>query len=288
VRIANISGRAALVDGAKALDVENASEGRFSSNPQDIFTHWPDFMNWAASQQVALRGVPYEISDFGPCVPRPPQVFAIALNYASHAGESGFSVPTDPVVFTKFPSSLTGPQTTVRLTGQRVDWEAELVAVVGNGGRNILEADAWDHVAGLTVGQDLSDRDVQFWGNPPQFSLGKSQAGFSPLGPWMVTLDEIRSNHNMDDLAIECVLTDLDGSDRILQSGRTRDMIFSIPAILSRLSAIVELLPGDIIFTGTPEGVGVGRTPPEFLRSGQVLTTTIEGIGALRQSFVGP
>jgi 2,4-diketo-3-deoxy-L-fuconate hydrolase len=283
MRIANNFGRLALVEGNLALDVESASSGHFSSDPQAIYSQWPAFLEWARSQDVQAAGSPFNMASFGPCTPRPPQVFAIALNYGKHAGESGFDVPDNPVVFTKWPSSLTGPDADVVLTGNRVDWEAELVVVVGVGGRDIAKADAWAHIAGLTVGQDLSDRTVQFWGAPPQFSLGKSLAGFAPIGPWIVTVDEIRSGSNPDNLSIECILTDENGAKRVLQSGRSGDMIFTIPDLISRLSSLVELYPGDIIFTGTPDGVGIGREPQEFLKAGQTLTTTIEGIGSITQ-----
>jgi len=285
MRVANLAGRLVLIEGELALDVETASGGRLPAEPQRVFEAWPSFLAWAAGQSVMEAGAPFEHEQLGPCVPRPPQVFAIGLNYANHADESGFAVPDDPVVFTKFPSSITGPDVEVGLSGDRVDWEAELVVVIGVGGRRIAEADAWGHVAGLTVGQDLSDRTVQFWGDPPQFSLGKSMAGYAPIGPWLVTPDEIAADREISDLGIECVLTEADGRQRVLQSGRTQDMIFPVPAILARLSAIVELLPGDLVFTGTPAGVGVGRTPPEFLRPGQSLTTSIEGIGSIRQRF---
>jgi 2,4-diketo-3-deoxy-L-fuconate hydrolase len=283
MRIANISGRLALVEDQRAVDVETASSGRFSSDPQAVYSQWPAFVEWAERHDFAADGSPYDIASFGPCVPRPTQVFAIALNYGKHAGESGFDVPDNPVVFTKFVSSLTGPDADVELGGDRVDWEAELVAVVGVGGRNIPKDDAWRHIAGLTVGQDLSDRTVQFWGDPPQFSLGKSLAAFSPIGPWVVTIDEIEARFDPKDLGIRCVVTDADGSKRVLQSGRTGEMIFGIADLVARLSALVELYPGDIIFTGTPDGVGVGRSPQEFLKPGQALTTSIDGIGTITQ-----
>lgn len=286
MRIGNLKGRLVLIDGDRALDVATSSGGLFAPDPQAAYSRWDEFREWAGTQDVAARGSRFERRELGPAVPRPPQVFAIGLNYARHAGESGFDVPDNPVVFTKFVSSLTGADADVELTSDRVDWEAELIAVVGTGGRNIPEADGWSHIAGLTVGQDLSDRTIQFWGDPPQFSLGKSPAGFAPVGPWVVSVDEIAAGHDVDALGIRCVLVTADGTERVLQDGNTRDLIFTVPALVSRLSAIVELLPGDLIFTGTPEGVGVGRNPQEFLRSGQMLRTEIDGIGAIRQRFV--
>jgi 2,4-diketo-3-deoxy-L-fuconate hydrolase len=284
MRIANLSGRLVIVAGDHALDVERASSGRFSSDPQAVYADWQEFREWAAGQDPSA-GAEFSPSDLRAAVPRPPQVFAIGLNYASHAGESGFDVPTDPVVFTKFVSSFTGPDADVQLTGDDVDWEAELVVVIGSGGRDIEEADAWNHVAGLTVGQDLSDRTVQFWGHPPQFSLGKSRAQFAPVGPAVVTLDEVNKGADPADLRITCTVTHADGSTEVLQDGRSRDMIFSIPALIARLSSVVELLPGDVLFTGTPEGVGIGRTPKLFLAGGDVLVTEIEAVGSMTQRF---
>ncbi|MGN6200458.1 fumarylacetoacetate hydrolase family protein [Humibacter sp.] len=287
MRIANLSGRLVLLSGDRALDVEQASDGRFSSDPQSVYERWSEFAQWAATQDAA-NGAQYETHDLGPAVPRPPQVFAIGLNYASHAGESGLNIPENPMVFTKFVSSFTGADVEVELTGDTVDWEVELVAVIGEGGRGITEQDAWDHVAGLTIGQDISDRTVQFWGEPAQFSIGKSLKGFAPIGPAVVTLDELATIADRSDLSIGCTLTRADGSTEVLQNGRTRDMIFSVPSLISRLSALVELLPGDVIFTGTPEGVGLGRTPRVYLEPGQSVTSEIEGLGSIRQRFVAP
>ena len=288
MRIANLSGRSVLISDTKAVDVERASGGRFPADPQQVWAEWEEFSSWAADVNVDTHpdADNYLVDDLGAPVPRPGQVFAIGLNYADHAAESGLSVPENPVVFTKFPSSLTGPQATVKLSGDRVDWEAELVLVIGQGGRNIPLANAWDAVAGLTVGQDLSDRTVQSWGSPAQFSLGKSFEQYAPTGPAVVSLDEIRAAHNPDALRITCEIADEPGGEsRVLQDGTTSDLLFPVPQLIARLSAIVELRPGDLIFTGTPKGVGLGRQPQVFLHPGQVLTTHIEGIGALRQIF---
>ncbi|NNC10770.1 fumarylacetoacetate hydrolase family protein [Planctomonas sp. JC2975] len=285
MRIANLSGRLVLLTDDRALDVESASAGRFASHPQAVYEVWDDFVAWAATQD-ASEGVAYDARQLGPAVPRPPQVFAIGLNYASHAGESGLSVPENPMVFTKFVSSFAGADVDVELTGDTVDWEVELVAVIGKGGRDIAESDAWDHIAGLTIGQDISDRTVQFWGDPSQFSIGKSLKNFAPIGPAVVTLDELAQGSDRSDLAIGCTLTRADGTTEVLQNGRTRHMIFPIPTLVARLSALVELLPGDVIFTGTPDGVGLGRNPRVYLEAGQTVTSEIEGLGSIRQRFV--
>jgi 2-keto-4-pentenoate hydratase/2-oxohepta-3-ene-1,7-dioic acid hydratase in catechol pathway len=224
---------------------------------------------------------PYDAEHLDAPVPDPRQVFAIALNYAPHAAEAGYTAPDVPLVFTKWPTSIAGPTTTVPLPEGHVDWEVEVVAVVGRGGRHIAEADAWDALAGVTGGQDLSERVLQLAGRPAQFSLGKSHAGFGPTGPWIVTPDEL---DDPDDIAFASYL---DGEP--LQSGRTSSMLFSIPRLVAHLSAVVELLPGDLIFTGTPEGVGNRMEPQRFLRPGETLVSRFDGIGEITQTFVeGP
>ena len=286
MRLANSAGRLVLLDPAdpaaqesapRGLDVEQASDGRFSADPQAVYDRWDEFRQWAGTATFE-QATAFSVDGFGPVVPRPPQVFAIGLNYRDHAAESGFALPTEPVVFTKYASSFTGPTGDIVLSPGNVDWEIELVAVLGRGGAAIPEADAWEHVAGLTVGQDVSDRTTQFVVSPPQFGLGKSYPGYSPVGPSLVTPDEIA---DPDRLALGC---EVNGSS--VQKGSTADMVFGIPALIAKLSAIVTLLPGDVIFTGTPAGVGMGRDPQQFLHPGDVLTSWIEGIGAMRHRFV--
>ncbi len=225
----------------------------------------------------------FDERDLGAPSPGARQVFGIGLNYADHAAEAGLPIPAHPVVFTKFASSVTGPVTDVALPGATVDWEAELVVVIGRGGRYIAAQDAHAHVAGFTVGQDISERTVQWQGQPAQFSIGKSFAGFAPTGPVVATLDEFA---DADRLRISCTITDRAGASTVVQDSSTDRMIFSVPEIVSRLSDVVELLPGDLIFTGTPPGVGAGMKPPRFLVDGDVLVTEIEGIGRLTQRLV--
>jgi 2-keto-4-pentenoate hydratase/2-oxohepta-3-ene-1,7-dioic acid hydratase in catechol pathway len=222
---------------------------------------------------------PLDMAALGAPSPSPRQVFAIGLNYASHAAESGRDVPTVPAVFTKFPASLTGPFDPIVLSGGMVDWEVELVVVIGRACDRVVAADAWDHVAGLTVGQDVSDRHVQFAAGG-QFSLGKSYRSYGPTGPWLVTTDELG---DPSDLGLRC---SIDGE--VVQDGRTGDMVLGVPRLIAELSAVVPLLPGDLIFTGTPAGVGVGRTPPRFLQAGEVVESWIEGIGTMRNEVVAP
>ena len=195
-------------------------------------------------------------------------------------GESDFSAPEEPSAFTKFPSCIAGPGSDIPIVSGTVDWEVELVAVIGSIAHHIGEGQGWDYVAGLTVGQDISERTVQLRPPVPQFSLGKSFPAFGPIGPELVTPDEL---DDPDDLEIGCAV-----NGRQVQLARTSELIFSVPELVSRLSAIVTLYPGDLIFTGTPAGVGHARTPPEYLRPGDHLTSTIEGIGTLHNDCVAP
>ncbi len=285
MRIANVRGRLSLVVGSLAVDVESASAGTFSPDPAALFARWDEFAAWASARDAAddPAGTSFAEDDLGAPSPGARQVFGIGLNYADHAAEAGLPLPEHPLVFTKFASCVTGPATDVQLPGDTVDWEAELVVVIGRGGRHIEVTDALAHVAGYTVGQDLSERTVQWQGQPAQFNLGKSFAGFAPTGPALVTLDEFADPHR---LRIGCTLIDVEGMPTTMQDGSTDQLIFTVPEIVSRLSQVVELLPGDLIFTGTPPGVGASRKPPRFVTAGETLVTEIEGIGSLTQHFV--
>ncbi|MBD3003846.1 MULTISPECIES: fumarylacetoacetate hydrolase family protein [unclassified Streptomyces] len=274
MRTTTRAGRMCLVTGEAVIDVEQASAGRFPADPLTVFEEWDAFRSWAAELEAA--GVQAPAGPDGSVSPTPRQVFAIGLNYRDHAEEAGLAVPESPSVFTKFATSLTGPDTQLRLPGGRVDWEAELVVVMGRRAEHVAAGDAWSYVAGLTVGQDYSERDVQSVGPVPQFSLGKSFPGFAPTGPVLVTADEFA---DPDDLAIECLV-----NGESVQKSRTSSMIFPVPELIARLSAVCPLLPGDLIFTGTPSGVGHARTPQRYLRPGDEVVTRIEGIGQLRQT----
>jgi len=279
VKIANIKGRLALVVGdSVAVDVESASLGHFSANIQDVYSRWAEFSEWAATVS-SDTGTSYSATDVGSPTPAPGQVFAIGLNYASHAAEAGFKIPEAPVVFTKYQSCLTGPTGDIMLpTGGHTDWETELVIVVGKTTSHVSEADAWSHVAGLTLGQDISERITQAAGPAPQFGLGKSFANFGPTGPLVVTADEFA---DPDNISLGCSINGVQ-----MQNGKTGDFIFSVSQLISKLSAIVTLRAGDIIFTGTPAGVGLGRTPQVFLKPGDLLETWAENIGEMRHVFL--
>ncbi|WAL67776.1 fumarylacetoacetate hydrolase family protein [Amycolatopsis cynarae] len=279
MRFANVSGRAALLIGDGAVDVEKASDGRFGADPQAVYEVWDEFRTWAAGV-AAEEAIPFDAGSLEAPAPTPAQVFAIGLNYSDHAAESDFEVPSQfPPVFTKFRTSLAGARTTVELPpGGKVDWEVELVAVLGRRAHRVSADEAWSCVAGLAVGQDISERVSQLAGPAPQFSLGKSFPGFAPFGPWLVTVDEF---DDPDDIEIGC---SVDGE--VLQHGRTSDLLFSVPRLIEGLSRVTPLLPGDVIFTGTPSGVGLGREPQRFLQPGDELVSFARGIGELRQRFV--
>lgn len=279
MRIGNLDGRLVLVEGERSLDVAKASDGRFEADPQAIYDRWDEFGRWASS--VADEpGEPFDPVLLGSPAPRPPQVFAIGLNYSEHAAEAGFTAPdTAPPVFTKFPTCITGPFGDVVLPrGGHTDWEVEVVVVIGRRCERVVAADAWAHVAGLAVGQDLSERVSQMAGPAPQFSLAKSFPRFGPIGPWLVTPDEF---DDPDDLALRCSI-----NGEVVQDGRTAQLLFGIPAIIEHLSAVLPLLPGDVVFTGTPSGVGMGRIPARWLAPGDELVSSVEGIGELRHRFL--
>jgi len=261
-----------------ATDVARTSGGRFSADPMDVLRDWDAFAEWAREITEATAATPFAERDLGPPVPRPPKVFGIGMNYRDHAAEAKLEIPKSPVVFTKFPNCISGPYTDVELHSDRVDWEVELVVVIGRRGRRIVEADALAHVAGYTVGQDISDRRMQFADKPPQFSMGKSLDGYGPIGPVLVSLDAFA---NPNDLTLTC-----DVAGERMQSGRTGDMIFSVAALVAYLSKWCTLEPGDLIFTGTPAGVGSTRDPRRYLAAGEEIVSTIEGIGTMRNRCV--
>lgn len=279
MKVANVSGRLHLVRGGRVLDVEKASDGRFSAEPGEVYARWPELTAWAAEQRDDAFTDVLDVADLGAPVPAPRQVFALGTNYRTHAAEVGWPIPKTPMVFTKFPSSVTGPVAQVEITGPRVDWEVELVVVIGTGGHRIAEADAWQAIAGFTVGQDISDRDVQLRPEAtPQLGLGKSFPGFSPIGPVVADLDEV---DDPDNLGLRCWV-----NGELMQDGRTDDLVFTIPQLVAYLSDVVTLLPGDLIFTGTPSGVGISRRPPRFLAPGDELRSEIDRIGELTTTFV--
>lgn len=281
MKLANHRGRAALVVEDGVVDVGTVSGGLFGPDIQDVLADWAAFEAWAAEAgpfEVAVGVAPEEL---GPVVPKPGQILAVGLNYRLHAEESGLPLPEVPLVFTKFSSSIAAPVGEVQLPTDQVDWEVEVAVVIGREARRVTKAKAWDHVAGITAAQDYSARDVQMAGGAkPQFSLGKSFEGFTPLGPVLVTSDEFADR---DAITLECRI-----NGEMLQSSSTSDLIFDVATLVSYLSHIVTLHPGDVILTGTPSGVGLGFDPPRFLADGDEVVTTVELVGELRQVARAP
>jgi 2,4-didehydro-3-deoxy-L-rhamnonate hydrolase len=271
-RLANVDGRAALVEGEHWFDLAALTGRNTLADPMAAIAHADELHGAQARVTAAEPSGRLDEVVLGAAVPRPSKVFAIGLNYRSHAAESNLQLPSSPVVFTKFPSCLVGPTATIELSGETVDWEVELVVVIGRGGRYIAESDAWSHVAGLTLGQDVSDRTLQMTGNPAQFSLGKSYDTYGPLGPAVVSLDAF---DDPDDVGLWCEV-----SGEPMQEARSSDLIFPVPRLIAHLSSVCTLAPGDLIFTGTPGGVGMGRG--RFLADGDVVVSGAEVIGELR------
>ncbi len=211
-------------------------------------------------------------------VPRPPKLICVGLNYRDHAIESNMEIPKVPTIFNKFPNVVIGPGQPIVLPklSTKPDYEAELAVVVGRGGRHI-PAERWkDHVFGYTIVNDVSARDYQM--ATTQWLMGKTFDSFAPMGPWVVTSDEIGDPHALD--------ISLQIGGEVLQKSNTRELIFKIPELLAYISGVVTLEPGDVICTGTPSGVGFARKPPRFLKPGEEVAVTVQGIGELRNPVV--
>ncbi|GEP05043.1 fumarylacetoacetate hydrolase family protein [Methylobacterium oxalidis] len=215
----------------------------------------------------------------GPCVGGTRNFIAVGLNYADHAEETGAPIPSEPIIFNKAPSCLSGPNDPVILPkgSAKTDWEVELAVVIGTRASYVHANEALNYVAGICVCNDLSEREYQF-DRGGTWTKGKGCPTFGPLGPWLVTLDEV------PDLKRLNLWLDVNGER--MQSGSTGTMIFDVPQIVAYLSHFMMLEPGDVITTGTPPGVGLGRKPPRYLQSGDVVTLGIDGLGEQRQEVV--
>ncbi|CAA0108011.1 Ureidoglycolate lyase [Halioglobus japonicus] len=284
MKIASINKRAVIVTEHGLIDINRASGGKFSSSTDELIPILDSVRAWYETEPPAPTDprsqaeLEADLSQLDPPLTRPRQIFAIGLNYKSHVEEVAMAMPSSPMIFTKFASAITGPSASVELPPGSVDWEVEMVAVIGRAGRNIDRDSALEHICAYCIGQDLSERDHQLENTPPQFSMAKSHKGFAPIGPWLTTADEIADPQN---LAISC---DIDGE--MVQDSRTSMMLFDLPAQIAYLSSICELFPGDIIFTGTPEGVGMSRSPQRFLQKGETLTSRIESLGTMKNTFI--
>jgi 2-keto-4-pentenoate hydratase/2-oxohepta-3-ene-1,7-dioic acid hydratase in catechol pathway len=271
-RLANVEGRAVLVVGDGVYDLERASDGRLGPSGVAAIAASDALHEVSAALTGTRPDLLVDEVTFGPPIPDPPNIFGIGVNYRGHAAETGRALPTVPLVFAKFTSCLAGPTATIALSSDTTDYEAELVLVIGRTARNVRREDGWDAVAGVMAGQDVSDRGLQNAGERPQFSLGKSHDGYGPTGPYVVSPDLLADR---DALPIRCTVN---GEAR--QDDTTANLVFDVPALVAYLSSMVTLRPGDLVFTGTPEGVGLPTG--NFLRPGDVVETVIEGVGTLR------
>ncbi|MBW1881910.1 MAG: fumarylacetoacetate hydrolase family protein [Deltaproteobacteria bacterium] len=279
MRLVNWAGRLGLEVDGRIIDVERRSQGRWPADPMAAFGVWSDLLSWAALQQIREVDPVTDAQRLGAPVPNPTQVFAIGLNYKDHAEEAGLPIPGSPMVFTKFPSCLVGPTAEIPLISDRVDWEVEQVVVIGREAHRISAARAYEVVAGFCCGQDVSDRRMQFKDKPAQFSLGKSATAFGPLGPALVSLDEF---DDPDALRLRCWV-----DDELMQDSTTANLIFSVPELIEAISRYCRLRPGDLIFTGTPAGVGSVRNPRRYLAVGETIRSEMEGVGSLSNRCVG-
>jgi len=227
-----------------------------------------------------VPGTPQDSLRLGPCVGAVGKFICIGLNYADHAAESGMALPAEPVVFSKWTSAIVGPNDDVEIPrgSTRTDWEVELGVVIGTGGRYIAQADALAHVAGYCVVNDVSEREVQLERGGGQWDKGKGHDTFGPIGPWLVTADEVPDPQSLD------LWLEVDGHR--FQNGNTRTMVFQVAQLVSYLSQFMSLQPGDIISTGTPPGVGLGQKPPRYLVAGQTMRLGIQGLGEQHQRTV--
>ena len=274
-KLGSNSGRAIFIKDDKYYDVNTISNGDISSNSVEALSDTDKLSHlYANLNDYDPSGNLNDINLDPPIIPT--NVFAVGLNYKKHAEESNLEIPPFPMIFTKHSTCISGPKSDICMKSDMVDYEAELVFVIGKGGKDISKEDAWDHVAGLCVGQDISDRPVQFHATPPQFNLGKSFDTFGPIGPYLVSTDLF---DNKESLKLQCWV-----NDELRQETLTNDLIFDIPYLISYISEFITLNTGDVIFTGTPEGVGA--TQGKFLKDGDILKTSIEGIGTLENKCV--
>ena len=273
---ANINDRSALVQGKAFFDLSTITNGAVSSDPMKAIQN-SDLLHHYATQldDYESSGLIVEANVSAP-IPRPRNSFGVGLNYQLHVEEAASKTPNTPMVFTKFPSCISGPTDDVIMRSDECDYEGELLVVIGKDGKDIAKKEAWSHILGLSVGQDFSDRGVQYKDQPAQFNLGKSFDTFGPTGPHLVSTDSFTDPGDLE------ISTSVNGEVR--QRDRTSNMIFDIPTLIAYISSVTALTVGDIIFSGTPEGVGFRNG--SFLKDGDIVETTIEGIGTMRNRCV--
>ncbi len=281
MRLANLAGRATIVIDGRAVDVEQASGGALSSDPMilsDLATH--EALRALASNARVEDWPALDEPRLGAPVPRPPKGLGVGLNYRTHALESNLPIPDEPHLFAKTANCVCGPFDDIVVpTGRaKIDYEAEIVIVFGRTCRSASRETAWDHLAGVMCGQDISDRAEQFRQPLRQFTIAKSYDTFGPTGPHLVTPDELA---DPDALDIEGRL-----NGESVQRSNSSDLIFAVPALVEWLSRFMTFEAGDLVWTGTPGGVGEARDPPRFLGAGDVVETTVEGVGTMRNRVV--
>ena len=275
-KLGTVGGKAVLIKDDHYFDVASLSNGAISSDSVEALKLQSELSElYDTLSGENATGNLSEI-ELGNPVPKSPNCYAVGLNYRKHAEESGMDIPEVPMIFTKHTSCFVGPKANVEMRSDYVDWEVELVVVIGKEGKNISKENALEHVAGLCVGQDISDRPTQFATTPAMFNLGKSFDTYGPMGPALVSLDLLENCENLD---IECKL-----NGETVQKSNTSDLIFNVSSIISYLSEIVSLNIGDTIWTGTPSGVGIASG--KFLKDGDVLTSSIEGLGSMENKCV--
>ena len=276
-KLGSNSGKAIFIKDDKYFDINLISNGDISSNSIEALSDTDKLSQlYAKLNDYEPSGNLSDINLGPPLIPT--NVFAVGLNYKKHAEESNLELPPFPMIFTKHSTCISGPKSDICMKSDMVDYEAELVFVIGKGGKDISSEDAWDHVAGFCVGQDISDRPVQFHATPPQFNLGKSFDTFGPIGPYILTKDEVRDYNNLNMF--------LDVNGQRMQTGNTKDMIFNIEQLVSYMSHCMTLYPGDICCTGTPNGVGENMKPPKFLKGGEELILGIDKLGKQKHKVV--
>ena len=273
--------RPALLAGDQLVDLLSGDPG-LPNSVRGLLEAGPGALA-AASKAAAspkARRIPVAEGSFLAPIPNPHKIVCLGLNYSDHAQETGAAIPKEPILFSKYATSLTGHNESIELpaVSQEIDFEAELVIVVGKRGRYVPPAQAYEYVAGFMVGHDVSARDWQLKKDGKQWMAGKTFDTFAPTGPLLVTRDEVANEGNLK------ISLRLNGET--MQDGNTSKMIFGVKEIIPYLSTIFTLEPGDLIFTGTPPGVGMARKPPVWLKAGDVTEVEIEGLGVLRNTCV--
>jgi 2-keto-4-pentenoate hydratase/2-oxohepta-3-ene-1,7-dioic acid hydratase in catechol pathway len=273
--------RAAVRQGDSYVDL-HATDATLPASVRALLEAGPEGLKAAGAAALRPQAVkvPVRGAKLLPPVPDPRKIVCIGLNYRDHAAEGGAPIPKDPVLFSKYATALIGPEEPIVLpaVSQEVDYEAELVIVVGKKGRHLTKESAAGHIAGFTIGHDVSARDWQLKKDGRQWMVGKTFDTFAPLGPELVTADEVGDPHA---LAIKLRL-----NGQTMQDSNTKQMIFSAADLLTYLSQVFTLEPGDLVFTGTPSGVGFARKPPVFLKAGDVVEVEIDKLGVLRNPIV--